>query len=75
MPHGLFHFADKEFKAQEIKVLSESHLAGNPGFKPKSLDFKVFLRRQFAYLPGQGISGNIWRHFERLYSIIKSKNC
>ena len=60
MPHGLFPFADKEFKAQEIKVLSEGHLAGNPGFKPKSLDFQVFLR---AICPPPW-PGDIWQHLE-----------
>ena len=69
MPHGLFHFADKEFKAQEITVLSEGHLAGNPGFKPKSLDFKVFLGGQMPTSVARGYlatSGDIFRDFTAL---------
>ena len=69
IPHGLFHFADKEFKAQEIKMLNEGNLTGNPVFKPRFWGFKVFLRGQFPTSLARGYlatSGDIFRDFTAL---------
>lgn len=58
-------FANKEIKAQEIKVLNEVHLAGKPGFKPISLDLKVMVLRRGAICPPPPpLPGDIWQYLE-----------